>query len=335
MMKRIGLILGAILFTAGSAFADQPVKKIRWVLAHEPVRLFEAAAKNFAQEVKEKTGGKLEVEVMTVPEYAKKYAGGKNLQHMDVIRYIQSGKIEMSQTYTTSLGEIDKDMYVLDLPFLFRDHNHATKVLEGKIGGQLLASLDKKNVKGLAFTYSGGYRVIPGNVSIEKLDQFKGMKIRTSNSPVAQDTFSLLGAKPVPMTLENVANAAKQGKIEAGESTYPRFYELKQNEYSKVLNDTRHSLFLTSIVMSGSFWKKLSPDMQKAVREAAVSSARLERQQSIDDAELTKEKCRKDGIQVVDLPASERQKFETAMKPIYTKYKNYFSTDYVTQIQND
>jgi tripartite ATP-independent transporter DctP family solute receptor len=329
------MILGAILFTTGSAFADQPVKKIRWVLAHEPVRLFEAAAKNFAKEVKEKTGGKLEVEVMTVPEYSKKYAKGADLKHMDVIHYIQDNKIEMSQTYTTSLGELQKDLYVLDLPFLFRDHAHAAKVLEGKVGGQLLASLEKNNVKGLAFTYSGGYRVIPGNVSINKLEQFKGMKIRTSNSPVAQDTFSLLGAKPVPMSLEEVANATKQGKIVAGESTYPRFYELHQNDYSKVLNDTKHSLFLTSIIMSETFWNGLTPDLQKAVREAAISSARLEREQSIADAEVTKEKCRKDGINVVELPATEVKKFEAITKPIYKKYKNYFSQDYIAQIQNN
>jgi len=329
------LILSAVLCAVAPAFADGQAKKIRWVLAHEPVKLFEAAAKHFANEVDQKTNGQVKVEVLTLPQYEKQYNKGRNLRNSEVVRYIQQGKIEMSQTYTTSLGVLEKDMYVLDLPFLFRDHDHATKVLEGQVGHRLLAGLQKSNVQGLAFTYSGGYRVLPANAPIEKLEQFKGMKIRTSSSPVAQDTFKALGAHPIPMDLDDVANATKQGKISASESTYPRFYDLKQNEYSKVLNDTQHSLFLTSIVINNDFWKKLTPAQRQAIRESAISAARLERQQSIEDAEITKEQCRKDGIQVVDLPKAEQEKFKALMKPIYTKYENYFSKNLVSQIQNN
>ena len=329
------LILSAICCAVVPAFADGQVKKIRWVLAHDPVKLFQTAATHFADEVSKRTKGQVQVEVLTVPEYSKAYNNGQEMKKVDVVRFIQEGKIEMSQTYTTSLGVLENDMYVLDLPFLFRDHAHATKVLEGKVGGQLLAGLEKERVKGLAFTYSGGYRILPSNTPIEKIEALKGMKIRTSASPVAQDTFRALGATPVPMDLDEVANATKQGKIEASESTYPRFYELKQNSYSKVLNDTQHSLFLTSIVINSEFWKSLSADQQKAVRDAAVSAARLERKESVEDAEVTKEKCKKDGIQVVSLPAAEQEKFKTLMKPIYKKYENYFSSNLVSQIQSN
>lgn len=329
------LILCALALIVVPAFAEGQVKKIRWVLAHDPVKLFEAAANHFAEEVGRKTNGQIQVEILTVPAYAKAYTPHNDLKKVDVVRYIQDGKIEMSQTYTTSLGLLEKDMYVLDLPFLFRDHGHAEKVLEGKVGNQLLAGLEKSNVHGLAFTYSGGYRILPGNTPIEKIEQFKGMKIRTSQSPVAQDTFTQLGATPVVMGLDDVANAAKRGQISAAESTYPRFYELKQNEFSKVLNDTQHSLFLTSIVINQDFWKSLTPAQQQAVREAAVSAARLERKQSIADAEVTKEQCKKDGIQVVSLPKAEQEKFKTLMQPIYKKYENYFSNNLIGQIQKD
>jgi len=329
------LILCALALIVVPAFAEGQVKKIRWVLAHDPVKLFEAAANHFAEEVGRKTNGQIQVEILTVPAYGKAYTPHNDLKKVDVVRYIQDGKIEMSQTYTTSLGLLEKDMYVLDLPFLFRDHGHAEKVLEGKVGNQLLAGLEKSNVHGLAFTYSGGYRILPGNTPIEKIEQFKGMKIRTSQSPVAQDTFTQLGATPVVMGLDDVANAAKRGQISAAESTYPRFYELKQNEFSKVLNDTQHSLFLTSIVINQDFWKSLTPAQQQAVREAAVSAARLERKQSIADAEVTKEQCKKDGIQVVSLPKAEQEKFKTLMQPIYKKYENYFSNNLIGQIQKD
>jgi tripartite ATP-independent transporter DctP family solute receptor len=340
LKSRLGMaVCASLVFSGTPALHAQPaakvqnVKHIRWVLAHEPVRLFIRAAKKFSQEIQARTNGAIQVEVLTLGEYQKKYAKGEKLTPMDVVRLIRQGRIEMSQTYTTSLGNIDRDMYVLDLPFLFKSYAQARHVLEGKIGTQLLASLDRKNVKGLAFTYSGGYRVIPSDKAITSLAQFKGMKIRTSGSPVAQDTFLAVGAKPIPMSLDDVANAAKQGKIQAAESTPSRYYDLKQNLYSKVLNDTQHSLFLTSIIMSNKFWSTLSAKEQKAVHEAAVVSARLERKESIADAAVMKQDCRRDGIPVVAMPAKMKRNFKAAVRTVYKKYKNYFSKDYVAQIE--
>jgi tripartite ATP-independent transporter DctP family solute receptor len=318
-----------------AAVSKTEPRKIRWVLAHEPVTLFNRAASHFAEEVKKRSNGQLEVEVLTVPQYAAKYNKGRILRHDQVVKYIQIGNIEMSQTYTTDLGRLNPDLYVLDLPFLFRNHAHATKVLEGEVGNALLAGLAPANVRGLAFTYSGGYRVIPSKKEITSIDQFKGMKIRTSGSPVAKDTFAALGATPIPLDLEDVPQASKEGRIEGAESTYPRFYSMKQNEVSSVLNDTQHSLFLTSIVVNEKFWNSLSPDLQKAVRESAVSAARLERQESIEDAELTKEKCRKEGIKVTTLSEKEQERFKAATKDIYKKYHSKFSKDYISAIQGE
>lgn len=331
-----GILLGSAMAFAPFAQAGETAtapKTIRWVLAHEPIDLFKKAADSFAAEINAKAGGKLKVEVLTLPEYAAKYNNGVTPKASEVVGLVQSGQIEMSQMYTTTLGELNKNMYVLDMPYLFRDHAHAANVLEGKIGQTLLADLGKKKVQGLAFTYSGGYRVIPAKTAIRKVEDFKGMKIRTSNSPVAQDTFAALGAKAVPLDLAEVGPATRKGEISAAESTYPRFYSLRQNEYSKVLNDTQHSLFLTSIITSSAFWSSLDADTKKIVSEAAVNAARLERKESISDAETTKEKCRKEGIEVVALPEAEQAKFKAAMGGVYKKYEGYFPKGLIGQIQ--
>ncbi|MGE0525855.1 MAG: TRAP transporter substrate-binding protein [Bdellovibrionales bacterium] len=309
--------------------------KVRWLLAHEPVGLFLRAAEHFAKEVEAKSKGQIDVEVLTLAQYAEKYNSGQVPTQREVVRMLQNGDVEMSQTYTTTLGMLNRDLYVLDLPFLFRDHQHAQKVLEGKVGEKLLAGMTRGRVQGLAFTYSGGYRIIPAKTALAGVADLKGAKVRTSNSPVAQDTFLAVGAVPVPMELDEVGNAAKQGKIEGAESTYPRFYAMKQNEFSNVLNDTHHSLFLTSIVVGTGFWNKLPADLQKVVREVATSAARLERKESIEDARITKEKCRKEGIKVVEWPKTEQEKFKTATEKVYKKYNaDFFSENFVAQIQN-
>lgn len=137
--------------------------KIRWVIAHEPLSLFVRAAEDFQQFVNEaQSAEKIEVEVMTLKEYSDRYNHGIAVSKHDLLDLMEQGHIEMSQMYTTWLAEdIEHDMLALEMPFIFENHEHATRVLEGDIGEELLEKItEKSNVRGMAFTYSGGFRNI-------------------------------------------------------------------------------------------------------------------------------------------------------------------------------
>jgi TRAP-type C4-dicarboxylate transport system substrate-binding protein len=310
------------------------MKHIKWVLAHEPIELFIRAAKVFADEVNARAPGELNIEVMTMSEYSQKYNNGAIVTKHELLDLLDAGKIEMSQTYTITLGKVNKDFFALDLPFLFKDHDHAGRVFEGAVGRQLLDSLqESKKVKGLAFTYSGGFRIIPGNEEVAKIEDLRGMKVRTSHSPVAIDTFKAVGADVVPMELEELTTGLEQADVTIGESTYPRVYALGQNKVSRVVNHTEHSLFLTSILIGTDFWNTLTPELQAVVSDAAKTAARHERELSIADVELVQDRCEQDGIKVVRMSTEEQSRFAQATKVVYDKYQDYFTTDLVNQIK--
>jgi TRAP-type C4-dicarboxylate transport system substrate-binding protein len=310
------------------------MKHIKWVLAHEPIELFIRAAKVFANEVNAKAPGQLDIEVMTMGEYSEKYNNGVVVTKHELLDLLDAGQIEMSQTYTITLGKVNKDFFALDLPFLFKDHNHAGRVFEGPVGAQLLDSLqESKRVKGLAFTYSGGFRIIPGNEPVAKIEDLRGMKVRTSHSPVAIDTFKAVGANVVPMELEELTDGLAQANVTIGESTYPRVYALGQDQVSKVINHTEHSLFLTSILIGIDFWNTLTPELQAIVSEAAKEAARHERTLSIADVELVQERAETDGIEVVRMDSVERARFAEATESVYTKYQDYFTPGLVDSIK--
>eukprot|EP00494_Astrolonche_serrata_P023154 UN23412 len=186
--------------------------------------------------------GGLEYEIMTLGEYSHRYQGGSKVTKHDLLDLMEAGEIEMSQMYTSTLGrKHNRDMWALDMPFLFRDHAHASRVLEGDIGQKLMNDMSEKtNVQGLAFTYSGGYRMIPANKVISKIEDFRGTPLRCNKSPIAAETLIAVGADPVQIELEEIVNAVNEGKILGGESTYPRFYGLEQNKACSVINDAEH-----------------------------------------------------------------------------------------------
>lgn len=310
-------------------------RKIRWVLAHEPYDLFLRAAEKFSQEVKEKTNGEIEIEVLGLTDYTEKYLGGQHLDRYKIRELVDSGTIEMSQMYTTTLGLVDQDMFVLDMPFLFEDHEHAARILDGKIGKELMDNLaEKSNIKGLAFTYSGGFRAIIGNKVIECLDDVKGMKVRVAHSPVAEATMKAIGAEPVVIQIENLADALGENKVDIGETTYPRIYSMRQNETASVINHTEHSLFLTTIIMNKGLWNELTVEQQKIFQDAAIAAAHIERAESLEDIEITRDRAVKDGIKVVDLSDQLREQFKEVTSVVYDELKDMFRPGMIDEIKN-
>jgi TRAP-type C4-dicarboxylate transport system substrate-binding protein len=310
-------------------------KHVKWVIAHEPIGLFLKVADSFAKEVNEQTGGKFNIEVLSLSDYATKYNDGKKITKNDLMELVNTGAIEMSHIYTTWLADYNKDLHALDLPFLFRDHDHADAVLEGPIGSDLLAGVSKQsNIKAMSFTYSGGYRVVPANFKADTVEAWQGKTVRTSRSPVAVETFKLLGAEPKEnIALEEMNAAAKAGEIEAGESTYVRVFPLQQNEAFSVVNDTAHSLFLTSIIVNQDFFNQFDAETRQIMSTAAFNAARKERRESVADIPNILAECEEKGVMVVTMSEKEKAKFKEITSQVYEKFADYFTPGLVNGIQ--
>jgi len=310
-------------------------KHVKWVIAHEPIGLFLKVAEHFAKEVNEKTGGKFDIEVLSLSDYSAKYNDGKKITKYDLMEMINTGAIEMSHIYTTWLADYNKDLHALDLPFLFRDHAHADRVLEGEIGAELLAGVSKNsNIHAMSFTYSGGYRVVPANFRADTVDSWKGQTVRTSRSPVAVETFKLLGAEPKEhIALEEMNEYADRGEIAAGESTYVRIFPLDQYKSFKVVNDTAHSLFLTSIIVNKDFMSQFDEETQEIMATAAFNAARKERRESVADIPNILAECEEKGVEVVRMNQTEQKKFKEVTSSVYEKFADYFTPGLVQKIQ--
>ena len=311
--------------------------KIRWVIAHEPLNLFVRAAKDFQDHLNAVLTAEqqVEVEIMTLTEYSQRYNNGVVVTKHDLLDLMEAGKIEMSQMYTTWLAEhYENDFLALDLPFLFTDHDHATRVLEGEVGETLLAKLtDKSNVRGLSFTYSGGFRQMISNKEVSTLSDLVGTKQRSNRNPVAQATFKALGLDAVPSEIEEIRDNMLAGMFEGAETNYPRIYPLGQNEVTKTVLDTEHSLFLTTMIIGDRFWESLSADVQAVIKTAAIEAGREERAETIRDGEIAKQKLVAQGATIKQLSAEEKAWAIEQTAVVYDQFRDTFTTGLVDKIK--
>ena len=299
------------------------MKTIKWLLFHQPAELFIRTAEHFAEEINKisKTGFKLEI--LRLEDYIEKYNDGKGC---DPIAELKAGKVQMSQLYSGSLaGAGASDFLALSLPYLFKSHDHATKVFEGEVGKNLLTHLDNNvQVKGLCFTYSGGYKMLASDTPVQCMEELKGLTYTKNENALWADLFSTLGMTPT----------TDQPNIT--QTTYPR-YECEAGKHQRYVADTGHSMYLTTIIANEAFWNDLSIEDQMAFREAAKICARTERKRAVADAEEIKTDTAKQsqlGIdKVINFDDAERSKLEQALEQVANKWEKYFSAGLVDSIR--
>ena len=160
------------------------------------------------------------------------------------------------------------------------------------------------------------------------------MKLRTNRNPVAQETFKVLGGVDVFVCeTEDTRAHIIEGDCEGGETVYSRIYPLGQNEVTKSVVDSKHSLFLTTMIMREDFWKGLSPEVKSVIKDAAIKAGRREREVTIQDGEEAKQKLLSDGVNVIDLTAEETAEWKEKTQVVYDKFEPTFSPGLVDRIK--
>lgn len=316
-------------------------RKVRWLIAHQPQELFVRTAKAFSEELAKLCGDEIQIEILTYPEYCKNYQAIPNLENLDKADVdltdslkafwgaLFDSDIEMSQIQVGQVGELFSDFHAIDLPFLFDDHDHVKEVLEGPIGQEMCSTLGKKSgVTGLAFTYSGGFRVIGSNHPIESIDDLQGLRIVVQNPVTLGTTIESMGGQAIAVApnLWNKYDLLGTDQADAVETTYLRF------NGSHILK-TNHSMFMTAIVISNKFWNSLTESQQQAFKHASLIASRREREWSVQDAENFENNARANNVTIVDISEQDRQQLKKKSQLTYVKTKYYFSEDLVTKIR--
>ena len=313
-------------------------RKITWLIAHEPVNLFLRTAEAFKEKIAELTDGKFEVEIFTLKEYADKYPNKKSKDtslhyKADPMMLLDLDDIQMSQMHITELARWHSPEFLaLEMPFIFEDHDHAKRVLEGEIGRKMLDGLtDKSPATGMEFTYSGGFRCIVSEKEISDLSSLNGLGFATTYNPVTIDTCEAIGAIPQVFSMKDLyidPEFFKQEGVgaDALETTIPRYLAQFKDTSKKYMVNTKHSLFLTSIIIGNKFLATLSEEEQTKFSEACKYASRLERKWSVEDAEAfaAKENHSDIGVTYAELSEEDTAKFKAAVAPLYDKYREFF-----------
>lgn len=318
-------VTGLAAVAASLAFVTAGVQAqtvLKLGYATSPTSHYGVGSTVFCEEIKKGTDGRYSCQ-----QFASGALGGER----EMIESVQLGTLDLVNTSTGPLGNFVPEVKIVDIPFLFRDYDHARKVMDGPVGQDLLNKMQQKGLVGLAWT-ENGFRHMTNNVRpIVQASDAKGLKMRTMENKVHMDGYKTFGILPTPMAFPELFTALQQGTVDGQENPIPVILAAKFAQVQKHLSLTNHVYSPAVIILSPSVWNKLSDADKQVFVKAAQAASAAQRKKVNDDEANGIAILRKDGMQVVE--QVDGNSFRQAVTPAYIEFAKEFGADNIRAIQ--
>lgn len=305
----IALTATLALATASTSWAQQVLR-----LSHNaaPGNPKAVASLKFAELVEQKTEGRVKVEVGGSAQF------GDDVESLTNMRL---GTLAFSTNSQGSTAGVVPEFNLVGLPFLFRDLEHAYKVVDGPVGAKLDEAANKKGLVVLALWDNGIRHTSNNKRPIVKPEDLQGIKVRTPPDAMTLDIFKALGANPGPLAFSELYIALQQGVFDGQENPLMNVYSSKLYEVQKYISLTGHKYETTPLLASKMIWAGLSKADQAAIKEAAVEAGKLNREMSLAaDTEL-RTKLTEAGVEINEI---DQAAFAAKTKPVYDKWSKQY-----------
>lgn len=229
---------------------------------------------------------------------------------------VQLGNLHMSCPSSSILAPFAKDLFVLDMFFLFKDREAAYRVLDGEPGKTLLSSLEKSRFKGLGFMENGFRNLSNNKRPVRTPADTAGLKIRVMENPLHIAAWKALGANPTPMAFTELFTAMQQGTVDGQENPLELIHVNRFYEIQKYITMTGHVYTPYVVIVNKPFFDGLSPEHQKLIQEAMDEAIAWQRQKARELDNVAREAIQAAGTQIIDLTDDEHAQFREKLMPI-------------------
>lgn len=329
-MKSIGklFIASLVLVFCFAGTASAAGKKVTLRIGHPmaPGNNVTVGYEKFKEILEKKSNGQIQVKL-----YPNCILGSDRV----TTESAQRGNLEMSSSSTPNLASFHKAYMAFDLPYITRPENQQ-KLYAALDEGPLRERLDGiANEIGLVpVMYSEfGYRSMTSATRpITNAATYKGLKVRTTDSPVEVAVATALDMNATPIAWGETYTALQQGTVDGEGNTYSLLNDAKHTEVLKYATDTYHNYSMHILLINKKFYDKLTPEQQQMIMEAGKEALAWQREISVELEDKAVQAFKDRGIQIYNLTPEDREEVIRMTRPVWDQFKNDIPQDLIQLI---
>jgi tripartite ATP-independent transporter DctP family solute receptor len=264
---RLSLAAAALLIGLASAASAQEFK-LRFASYAPDGDVIDRATKFFKEAVARHTKGRVDITI---------YGNNSLGSNREALEMAKIGGIDFVVAGSTHASRFAPVLHTISLPYMWKDRETMLRLLDSEVGDKIGKLVAKSGLQIIGW-WDLGFRHVSNNKHpILKIDDMKGLRLRTLPSPVHVSFFRALGAIPTPMDWAEVMPALQQGVIDGQENPPSVMYPYRVFEFQKYYSLTRHVNDPTVVVMSSAVLARMPKDVQEGILRAAKEATAYQR----------------------------------------------------------
>ena len=282
-------------------------------------------AEKFKELAEQYTDGKVKVEI---------YPNSQLYKDKEELEALQLGAVQMLAPSLAKFGPLGvPDFEAFDLPYIFDGYDQLRKVTDGEVGKAMLAKLDDKGIRGLAF-WDNGFKIMSANSPVLTPDDFLGLKMRIQSSKVLEAEMNALGAIPQVMAFSEVYQGLQTGVVDGTENPPSNMYTQKMHEVQKHATLSNHGYLGYAVIVNKAFWDGLPEDVRanldKAMAEATVYANGIAQEENEKALQAMKDAGTTEFHEMTD---EEKAAWKEVLLPVHEEMADRIGADLIAQIK--
>ncbi len=305
------ILFCSVLFSL-NVFASQQIKLA--VLVPEGTT-WGNSLKKFSKEVSSLTGGEVNFKI---------YYGGVSGDEPDVLRKVRIGQLHGGIFTGKTLGDINGDVRVMEIPFTFYQNQKKASDTLVKLTPQFDLAFKAKGFVNLGF-YEIGQVYVVSTKKVSNLNELKGVKIWSwEGDPLVGAMLESLKLVSVPLALPDVLSSLSTGIINAAYAPPLAILALQWNTKVKYLVDFPTAFSIGALLISDKIWSKIKPDHQQKILMVSKKYVKEANDKSVEESESSKQLLKKSGIEFVSFPEADYKAAAGVRSEVINKLKNKY-----------
>ena len=332
MFKKIGILIltlgmvGYALVGCGSEDSKDVFKKdtikLKMSVTSSEASTWVKGAEKFADLVKERTNGEIEVQVYPNEQLS----GGNQGKGIEMLR---NGSTDLSFHSNIIYSIMDERFGVISLPWLLPNHDVADEKIQGAGGEAINKILDEVGVVGLGFGENGFRQLTNSKRAVSTPEDIKDLKIRVPGIKMYISLYKALETDPIAMNFAEVFTALQQKAIDGQENPTDIISSSKIYEVQDHLSVWNYSYDSIILGMNKDKFNTLTEEQQKIITEAGKEACeyqvKINREAEVEQLEMFEEK----GMTITRLTDAEIESFKQKVESVYTEYEPIMGKDLI------
>lgn len=312
MIKKITTTLGLSAALTVATALPVSAAPVVWDMPNEyPATSVQGEGdKHFAALLKEKTKGQIEI--------AHHFGGALGLKSKDQLDAVGDGAVVLANTFIPPLGGVDPIFLLSSLPFLSSNTEEAKTLFDVAKPEyeRVLAKYNQKLLYSSPWPSSGLW----GKEALTNNDAVNNLKMRTYDANGTK-VFRNAGSAPIQLSWADIVPQLSTGGIDGVLTSIEAGLSGSFNDYVSHFTALNYDSTINLVTMNMDAWNDLSPEMQKAVSEAAAENEQHVWANTNNVVRETYAVARERGLTVVeDVPASFRNELKKAAQPVVAEW---------------